>query len=920
MGSFSSLYMVEVKKRNSLTSFGLRIIGRSNSTKVSNNNNNRPPTTASNNTRRRTVSTANIQKQQTVMTSPVHKQVISDTHLAIKNNNRESDHKPIYNEENDATEKRTLTKPARLLISSYKEEQIVSPTSPDDNHKEKEEIEIPKTPTSLVAAGPGGGPTLEEEEDLEYSNITINVQGNNNSIPRNRAQPIILRMNAWQSILREILIWLEQIGRINIQSSELYYNKVLPHVDWKDKVMIKQETPMASMLQGFRSLTSRVASTQKSAGNKLFKEYIPELENLAKEGKRRIQTLEQNRQFRMDELLKRADMTQKTLALLAKQCQAAVTTSGQVAQDPWVTNLHVLKYLQREVQEDNRLRTTMIDIQHQSALFEKRVIHTLKKTMQFCYDHYGNIATSRETARMQRMVEKMDTEREWQQFLNSEAKDLVVNPLNTSRDYFRIHYNNKFHPAVMTLAKGSLERRTGSVRKQYTERYYVLTQCGFLHQFHENDKVNPELSIFIPKSTIIPSIDMSHLSTQHHQHLHPSGDEYTFEIRRSGALQRDKVYILRAKSREELIGWCQLLIDVATRTQHGHSATWKNIQRKSTMLVNEEGQEQGQQDPVKTTTAHRTISNASSKYTKSNPILQPKKEEDTVLLQSPTSPSSPVPPEHTHDALANARSTITSIIDNYDDQKKSRNNSNNDKDNQNVKKLDKGKSRSKDLPERIELDPPTANTEENSTDNTKNDNDNYLNSRAQVVEPGYAVHAQLQHKNTFSPPPIHSNSNNSISMNTNTSTGINEKITIENNKKKTTTRESIPVMHAITTDIPIMTAGSVERLTPKGNQGIIDDSKEKNTSSSPTIKNNHDTQEPHSIETTNIKESTMSNNNSKQQSPQQTSMIMSPFVSYLPQLTTFSSQKQYEQKNNNESTISNHSSQSFESFSEDIRH
>ena len=141
--------------------------------------------------------------------------------------------------------------------------------------------------------------------------------------------------------------------------------------------------------------------------------------------------------------------------------------------------LDVLKYLQREVQEDNRLRVTMIDIQHQSALFEKRVIHTLKKTMQFCYDHYGNIATSRETARMQRMIEKMDTEREWQQFLNSEAKDLVVNPLNTSRDYFRIRYNNKFNPAVMTLAKGSLERRTGSVRKQYTERYYVLTQCKF---------------------------------------------------------------------------------------------------------------------------------------------------------------------------------------------------------------------------------------------------------------------------------------------------------------------------------------------------------------------------------------------------------------------------------------------------------
>ncbi|KAI9499293.1 hypothetical protein BDB00DRAFT_935035 [Zychaea mexicana] len=533
--------MVESNKRNSLTfPFGLRIPGRSNSVKSSSTPPSHTPTAKRTSSATTTIS--NQQQQQYTMSAPPLERPPSSNsfHLARGINNNSATHQQ------------------QPVISDSDEERVKTPASPTGSPNTISNNEVPESPTAR-----------QDSESLNYVNISVDVQAG----PKNRAQAIIDRFGAWQIILREILIWLEQVGRINLQSSELYYHKVLPHVDWNDS-SVKRGTPMASILYGFRSLTARVASTQHSAGNKLLNEYIPELEALAKECKRKTQTLDQDRQFRMDELLRRADTTQKTISLLSKQCQAAASTGGHVSQDPWLTNLHVLRYLQREIQEDNRLRTAIIDIQHQSALFEKRIIHALKKAAQFCYDHYGNIAVSRETARIQRMIEKMDTEREWQQFLSSEARDLVVDEVTPSRNYLFINYSNKFHPAVMTLAKGNLERRTGGIRKQYTKRYYVLTQCGFLHQFHENDKVNPELSIFIPRSTVIPSIDISHLAHDEH------GGNYTVEIRRSAALQRDKVYILKASSREELVAWCRLLVDIATRN-HGHSATWKKIQRKS---------------------------------------------------------------------------------------------------------------------------------------------------------------------------------------------------------------------------------------------------------------------------------------------------------------------------------------------------
>ncbi|KAI9278601.1 hypothetical protein BDA99DRAFT_492589 [Phascolomyces articulosus] len=927
--------MGEVKKRNSFTSFGLRILGRSNSTGKKPSSS-RPPTTTSNqnyNTRRRTHSSASSAQQQPMSSSNRLKEN-SNGHLArgnsIKSNNNNTLLAATTTYDITTTQQQVPKNDSHMDTTTATKDNNNSKDEPlNENITHEEKIldeEVPKSPTT---ASPSDVP-----EELEYANISaINIQqqpGSANA-SRNRAQAIIQRLGAWQLILREILIWLEQVGKINMQSSELYYHKVLPHVDWKDK-HIKQDTPMSSLLSGFRSLTSRVATTQQSAGNKLFKEYIPDLQMLARDCKQRIQTLDQSRQFRMDELLKRAETTQKTIALLSKQCQAAAnaTGNGPLAQDPWVTNLHVLRYLQREVHEDNRLRATMIDVQHQSALFEKRVIHTLKKTMQFCYDHYGNIATSRETARMQRMIEKMDTEREWQQFLNSEAKDLVVDALNPTRNYLHINYNNKFHPAVMTLYKGLLGRRTG-VRKQYTARYFVLTQCGFLHQFHENDKVNPELSIFIPKATIVPSIDISHLANTSGISRSGGGggggnSDYTFEIRRggSGALQRDKIYVLRANSREELITWCRLLVDIATRTHGLQSSAWKKIQRKSTTLLTNEdpmvgGGEMKVDTTNKTAAVHRSISNASSKYTNikvshgpTSP-LSPQSPAPPPLSPAPpvvatnTSPISPTPEQQ--DPLAKARTRITSIIDDYNDdqQKKSHLDDHNKEDDSDdddndspylipptardyntvsatdgITKQDKGKTQSNE--EIITLKPtiyPSFEEQENQQQPRYYNTD----SKVEMID---IPKEQHQPKRT-------NVSNNNMTVET-TAIGV----VIEDEDQKTPTKESMPVFHhAITTDTPIHAAGSVERHDIK--QEVADST----TSTSTEKKNDIPVQ-------------------------QQPSTIMTSFASYLPQLTAFSptsaqqqDDEQQQQQKKEESTISIASSQTFESFppqssSEDI--
>lgn len=84
-----------------------------------------------------------------------------------------------------------------------------------------------------------------------------------------------------------------------------------------------------------------------------------------------------------------------------------------------------------------------------------------------------------------------------------------------------------------------------------------------------DDKVSPEKTIFIPSCTILPSIDISHLSNMDVQSTLDNDTldkSNTFEICRPGSnvLQRDKISVFRTSTREELITWCRLLLQISS--------------------------------------------------------------------------------------------------------------------------------------------------------------------------------------------------------------------------------------------------------------------------------------------------------------------------------------------------------------------
>lgn len=350
----------------------------------------------------------------------------------------------------------------------------------------------------------GRSKSISSSEHHEHNN------GKNPRMPTifslNRAEVIIARLEQWHHLLKAVTNWLEEVAKISFQSSRCYSHRALPWVKGNSGRDDDDDGPdaMNTMRAGLQMLTMQLANEQKEFGKKIQHDFIPALFRLRKECKEMIRGLKEEPDLVMDELLRRAETTRKSMATLNKYCKAAeaAAASGQaVEHDPWLANLcmlvyilarwkekpwltllsylDVLRQLKREVDEENRMRELMVPIQKGTAAFEARVLEHIKPAIAYCYRRLApglwNGTADTETAAFKLVMDQLMPDHEWQRFYESKKKDLV-DEQNPKKDYLKINYPNKMSPHVMTLAKGVLERRIG-VRRQYTERYYVLSQC-----------------------------------------------------------------------------------------------------------------------------------------------------------------------------------------------------------------------------------------------------------------------------------------------------------------------------------------------------------------------------------------------------------------------------------------------------------
>ncbi|OBZ81447.1 Phosphatidylinositol 4,5-bisphosphate-binding protein SLM2 [Choanephora cucurbitarum] len=375
---------------------------------------------------------------------------------------------------------------------------------------------------------------------------------------RNRAEIIIKRYESWSKFIAALSSWISGLIKQSTQSERTFEQlKLFPSNSTNTgNLSINQ------IHQALSDFTTDLATQEREYVQQL-KGFLPVLESYRKDCLTTIKQLKNRNDLNMEELVKRAGLTGSLISQLKRTCHEAHLAFKKgmpIANDPWLANLHVLRQLKKETDEENRLRSLMIPIQQAISDFEQRLLKSVEQAIKLCFEKYSALLTQDKLTSLQSALDHAVTDN-WTSFVQKNKQQLV-DEQNPTKHYLHINYACKQDPFVLTLFKGEIERRS-SVLGKYTPWFFVLTESGFLYQFKLNDKISPESSIYIPKSTIVPCFDINRPISE----LEQCNQPYSFEIQRCGSvLHRDKSSVFRTSHLDDIVTWCRLLNQVANRS------------------------------------------------------------------------------------------------------------------------------------------------------------------------------------------------------------------------------------------------------------------------------------------------------------------------------------------------------------------
>ncbi|ORX44768.1 hypothetical protein DM01DRAFT_1411214 [Hesseltinella vesiculosa] len=345
-----------------------------------------------------------------------------------------------------------------------------------------------------------------------------------------RADHVIKRLENWNIVLKLASYWNEEIARI---LSNPHYKRVKKEQnELYDRLHKRQKQTQASVHQ-FR-----------------------------KECHDQIRSLKGDPALGTEELLQRANQTKKYLRHLAQLCDYAEdpTNPKLPEKDPWQANLLVLRYLKRELTEENRLRTLMAAIQKEIHDLETHICEALAllvelgAELQTSVTHYG---TTLDT-----VLAAILPFAPWNQYIET-VKHEWVDEDHIEKNYLKINYPKKQHPLVATAQRGVLGRRAG-VLKQYHKKYYILTHYGFLHQYKMNDRYKPEGSILVAGGQMEKPAKDDDKDDPDQETDRGKKKAYLFDVR--FPKKRGKTLHFRTKNKRDWELWCRRMTEVTNQS------------------------------------------------------------------------------------------------------------------------------------------------------------------------------------------------------------------------------------------------------------------------------------------------------------------------------------------------------------------
>lgn len=318
------------------------------------------------------------------------------------------------------------------------------------------------------------------------------------------------RLDAWRHACAYLEDYVEATEKLQ-HSTAKDYDKVLKTVNspLKEGHHFDQSLGgVAGLFDNIRTNTQGLQNSHNETTKTLKGSVLPIFSRLHTEIKNKTKELNKGVGKQSKVVDKARNASQKHIELLGQHTAASETSSATIkaSEDPYLLQRQVYHRLNKQVLEENNNRDDMISIQNNFSQFEAHVVQTFQQGLaQFNQVIASQAEQSRTmygdlTANSQRITPDF----EWNNFVKRHAH-VLIDPSAGKRSVENIAFANQDHKSTRPLIAGSLERKSGMLKK-YDAGFYVVTPSKYLHEFKTDDDFakdpTPENSLYLPDCMI----------------------------------------------------------------------------------------------------------------------------------------------------------------------------------------------------------------------------------------------------------------------------------------------------------------------------------------------------------------------------------------------------------------------------------
>ncbi|KAL9085875.1 MAG: hypothetical protein Q9159_004481 [Coniocarpon cinnabarinum] len=261
------------------------------------------------------------------------------------------------------------------------------------------------------------------------------------------------------------------------------------------------------MFDGIRGSTQNIANAHLETARTLKSVVLPIFERLHTEIKNKQKELAKGVGKGSKSVDKARETTQKHIQLLGQHAASTATTGGvtgkpNASNDPYVLQKGVYHRLNKQIVEENGNRSDMLTVQSSFSQFEAHVMQSFQQGFGHFMQTMGG-QLDNQKAMYTQMVQRVQTINplfEWNSFVQRK-NDVLIDPNAAPRSIDNVSFPNQNHGTTQALIQGSLERKSGVLRK-FDAGFYAITQAKFFHEFKTDDNLSkdpkPEMSLYLP--------------------------------------------------------------------------------------------------------------------------------------------------------------------------------------------------------------------------------------------------------------------------------------------------------------------------------------------------------------------------------------------------------------------------------------